>query len=144
MKKISKFFSKLVGSVIQAAPAGTVAGAIIFYAVAVVYSIVHGNRTVLFAALGFAVLNAAGIAGALILKLPENFHKYDQDIIGRNCSAARYDSMKSFDKTAEMPFEASPPSISSTILHSASTVRRNPICLPSSSIYPSIDSPARL
>ena len=84
MKKLTSFFSRLAGTVIQAAPAGTVAGALIFYVVAVVYSIMTGDRKVLYTAVGFAVLNAAGIAGAMILKLPENFHKYDQDIIGRN------------------------------------------------------------
>jgi len=84
MKKLTSFFSRLAGTVIQAAPAGTVAGALIFYIVAVVYSIMTGDRKVLYTAVGFAVLNAAGIAGAMILKLPENFHKYDQDIIGRN------------------------------------------------------------
>ena len=31
MKKLTSFFSRLAGTVIQAAPAGTVAGALIFY-----------------------------------------------------------------------------------------------------------------
>lgn len=84
MKRIKAFFGKFAEALWQAAPMGTLMGVIMFYIIAVGFIIYSDDSTGVYLIAALLVLNVIGIIGAFVLRLSENFHKFDNDLIGKN------------------------------------------------------------
>ena len=84
MKVIKAFFGRLADAAIQAAPLGSLLGLILFYTTVLAAELLRVELSALVWLGVLVVLHVVSIAMMMFHKLAAGFHRYDQDIVGRN------------------------------------------------------------
>lgn len=84
MNRFKAFFGRLADAALQAAPLGSLLGLTLFYMTVLAAELLRVELTAAELIAALVVLHIFSLAAMLVHRLIKGFHKYDQDIIGRD------------------------------------------------------------